>query len=93
MSAARRTIGQTEHDVDMKAGLSVIADRDVADRTENLALFVDFDFPVALRGEIEPAHRRPFEGPDRGQGGGGNARLPGKTGKRRKRLFSASGRG
>jgi hypothetical protein len=56
----------------MKAGLAVIADGDVSDRTENLALLIDLDPAVALRGDVEPADGGPLEGADGGQGGRGN---------------------
>lgn len=89
MAATGRTIGKAEHDVDMKAGLAVI-DRDVPDGAgPDLALFVDLDLVVALRGEVEPAHGRPFEGPDRRQRSSGNACLSGEQLQRiRKCLFT-----
>ena len=60
---------QPKHDVDMKAGLTVIADGYVPDRTENLALLIDLDLAVALRSNVEPADGCPLEGADRRQRG------------------------
>jgi hypothetical protein len=64
VAAAGRAVGEPEHDVDMKAGLAVIADGDVPDRTEDLALLIDLDPAVALRGDVEPADGGPLEGAD-----------------------------
>jgi len=43
---------------------AVVAERDVADGAQHLALLVDLDLSVTLRGEIEPADRRPLERTD-----------------------------
>jgi hypothetical protein len=51
----------------MKAGLAVITDGDVPDRTENLALLIDFDLAVALRSNVEPADGCSLESADRRQ--------------------------
>lgn len=69
MTAAGRAIGKAEHDVNVQAGLAVIAGGYVADRAEDFALFVDLDLPVVLCDDVEPADRRLFEGADRCQRG------------------------
>src|SRR3954449_10037322 len=55
VAATGRTVGEPQYDVDMKAGFAVIADGHVADRAEHLALLIDLDLAVALRGHVEPA--------------------------------------
>ena len=72
----------------MKAGLAVIADGYVADRTENLALLVDLDSAVAFRSNVEPADGCPFEGADRRQRRRRNSRFIGEAGERCKRLLT-----
>ena len=69
VAAPRRAVGEPQHDVDMKAGFTVIADGDIPDRTEHFALLIDLDLAVALRGHVEPAHCCPLEGADRRQRG------------------------
>jgi len=54
MTAARRAIRKSKHDMHMQAGSAVVADRDVTYRAQHLALFVNGDLPVvALGREIE----------------------------------------
>ena len=87
VAAAGRAVGQPEHNVDMKAGLAVVADGDVPDRAENLALLIDLDLAVALRGEVEPADGCPLEGADRRQRRRRYSRFIGEAGERGKRLL------
>jgi hypothetical protein len=47
--AARGAVGQAEDDMNVKARLAVVADGDVADRTQDLALLVDLDLLVGFR--------------------------------------------
>jgi len=69
---------------------AVVAERDVADGAQHLALLVDLDLSVTLRGEIEPADRRPLERTDRGQRGRRQLFVIGEFGQRRKRRFLTS---
>jgi hypothetical protein len=62
MSAPRRAIGQTQNHMHVETRLSVVADSDIADRAQHLALLRDLDLPVGLLLEIEPANGRSFEG-------------------------------
>src|SRR5438477_7181397 len=89
MAAAGRTVRQSEHDVDMEAGLAVVAHRDVADRAQHLALLAYFDLPVTLRAKVEPADGCLFEGADRGQRCRREFFVIGEFGQRRERLFAA----
>ena len=43
MTATRRAIGQPEDDVNVKAGLAVVSDRQVSDRAQYLTLLSDLD--------------------------------------------------
>ena len=64
MAATRRAIGQPENDVNVKAGLAVVADRYVPDSAQYLALLFDLDLFVSLVLEIEPSNRRFLESAD-----------------------------
>ncbi|MCS3892092.1 hypothetical protein M2171_001225 [Bradyrhizobium japonicum USDA 38] len=64
MSAPRRTVGKTQNHMHVKARLSVVADRDITDRAQHLALLRDLDLFIGLLLEVEPANGRPFEGAD-----------------------------
>ena len=44
VSAPRRAVGKPKHDVNVKARLAVVADGNVADRAQDLALLGDLDF-------------------------------------------------
>ena len=88
MAAAGRAVGEPKHDVDVKAGLAVIADGDVPDRTEHLALLIDLDLAVVLRSKVEPADGSPLESADRRQRGRGNPGFIGEAGERRKCLLT-----
>src|SRR5579863_4914587 len=54
--ASQRTVLQTEHRVQVQAGLSVIALRDVPHQAHDLTLLIDADRLVFLRGQVEPAN-------------------------------------
>ena len=90
MAAARRAIGQAENDVNVKAGLAVVADRDVADRAQYLALLSDLDLLVGLLFEVEPADGRLFESADGRQRGCRELGVVREFRQRGKRLFSRS---
>jgi hypothetical protein len=88
VSTARRAVGKPEHDVNVETRLAVVADGNVADRAQDLALLGDLDFPVVLLLEIEPADNGAFEGADGGQGGRGYPGVVGGFRQRRKGLFA-----
>ena len=88
MTAARRAIRKSKHDMHMQAGSAVVADRDVTYRAQHLALFVNGDLPVALGREIEPADGRALEGTDRRQGRRRYFRIVCEPRQRRKRFLS-----
>ena len=46
--------------MNVKAGIAVVADGNVADRAPDFALFGDLDFPVGLLLEIEPSREQRF---------------------------------
>src|SRR3954452_8148056 len=75
--------------MDVKARLAVVADGNVSDRAQHLALFANFDPLVALRCNVEPSDGRLFEGADRSQRCRGNPGLVGEFRQRRKRLLAA----
>jgi hypothetical protein len=54
VSAARRTVGQAENNMNVKAGLAVVADGYLADRTQDFTLLGDLDFLVDFLFRIEP---------------------------------------
>jgi hypothetical protein len=62
MTAARRSGAEPEHDVHVPAGFTVVAEGDVANAAQYLALLADGDLAVSLIGEVEPADRRLREG-------------------------------
>jgi hypothetical protein len=70
--------------MNVKAGIAVVADGNVADRAQDFALFGDLDFPVGLLLEIEPADNSAFEGADDGQRGRGYPGVVGGFRQRRK---------
>src|SRR5450631_2184238 len=74
--------------MNVKAGIAVVADGNVADRAQDFALFGDLDFPVGLLLEIEPADNSAFEGADDGQRGRGYPGVVGGFRQRRKGLFA-----
>src|SRR5262249_15022446 len=59
-----------EHGMHVHAGPAVVADRDVAQKAQRLALAVDLDRLVGLPGKVEPADGRALEGADRRERGG-----------------------
>jgi len=54
VTSPHAAVAQSEHSVEMQAGLAVVSLRDVAEQTQYLALLVDGDWIVSLGGEIEP---------------------------------------
>jgi hypothetical protein len=54
--------------VDVKARFAVVADRNVPDRTQDFALFVDFDLLIGFLLEVEPTDGGSLEGTDGRQG-------------------------
>src|SRR3977135_2014717 len=80
MAAAGRAVAQTQHRVHVEAGLAVVADGDVAQEAQALALAVDLDRLISLLGEIEPADRRALEGAERRQRRAGEAGPCGEVG-------------
>ena len=64
MAAARRAVLQAEHRMHVQAGLAVVADRDVAQQAQALALLVDLDRAVGLGAQVEPADGDALEGAD-----------------------------
>ena len=65
---ARRAVGKAQNDVDMKARFAVVADRNVPDRTQDFALFVDWDLLIDILFEIEPSDDGLLKGTDGRQG-------------------------
>jgi hypothetical protein len=68
MTAARRAVRQAEHDVNVKARLAIVADGDVSDCAQDLALLRDLDSLVGFLVKIEPPDHGLLEGPDGGKG-------------------------
>ena len=54
----------------MQARLILVVERDVADRAQHLALLIDWNLPIGLGGEVEPADGRLRKGAERGEGRG-----------------------
>jgi hypothetical protein len=65
VTSPHAAVAQSEHSVEMQAGLAVVSLRDVAEQTQYLALLVDGDWIVSLGGEIEPPDLGAFERSDR----------------------------
>jgi hypothetical protein len=55
MATTDTAVLQAENGVKMKAGLAVIALRQIPEQAQDLALLGDGDNPICLGGEIEPA--------------------------------------
>ena len=62
MPAARRAVLQAEHRMHMQAGLAVVADGDIAQQAQPLALLVDLDRAVRLGAQVEPSDGHALEG-------------------------------
>src|SRR5882757_7943971 len=74
--------------MNMETCFAVIADCNVPDRAQHLALLADLDLPVAPGHEVEPADGCALEGADRGQRCGGDPGLIGECCQPCKRLFA-----
>ena len=88
MAATRCAVGQPENDVNVKTGLAVVADRNVSDGAQYLALLSDLDLFVSLLFEVEPSDRRSFESADGGERGCRKLSVVRESRQRGKRLFS-----
>jgi hypothetical protein len=65
VAATNRAVLQPKDRVKMQARIAIVASRNVAQQAQHLALLADFDRPVFLCGEIEPADLRRGESADR----------------------------
>ena len=72
----------------MPSPAPVVADRDVSDRAQHLALLPDVDLLVSLLVEVEPADGRLFEGADGGQRSRRESGIVREFRQRRERFFS-----
>ena len=86
--ATRRPVGQAENNVNVKTRIAVVADRNVADRAQDFALFGDLDFLVSLLLDIEPADGGFLESTDSSQGCRSNSGFVREFRQCRKRLFA-----
>lgn len=75
------SVAQSEHRMDMQAGLAIVAQRDIADRAQHFALFVDRDFAVGLRFQVKPADGRSLERTDGGQRSAADLLVDSESGK------------
>jgi hypothetical protein len=48
MPASCGAVAQSQHSMDVKTGFAVVAQRDVINRDQHLALFTDWNFPASL---------------------------------------------
>jgi hypothetical protein len=80
MPASGGAVAQAEHHVDVKTGLAIIAQRNVTNRAQHLALLIHRDFAVGFRIEVEPADGGSFECADRSQGSALDFLVDGETG-------------
>src|SRR6266404_1059058 len=74
--------------MNMQAGLAVVADRNISNRTQDLALLADLDLLVALRCKIQPADGRLPEGTDRCERSRRDFGFVGESRQRGKRLLA-----
>ena len=72
----------------MEARSAVVADGNVADCAQNLALLSDLDLPVSLPVDVEPTDSRVLEGSNSRKRGRRDAGVVGEFRQRRERLFS-----
>jgi hypothetical protein len=76
--------------VNVKTRIAVVADRNVADRAQDFALFGDLDFLVSLLLDFEPADGGFLECTDSSQGCRGNSGFVREFRQCRKRFFARS---
>ena len=93
MAAFGRAILEAEDDMHVQARFTIVSNRDVADRAQNLRLPIDGDFPVSAGCEVEKPERCGAEGADGSQGCPGYAFILRKAGNGFKRLFAIADNG
>ena len=88
MTATRRAVGQPKDDVNVKAGLAIVSDRQVSNRAQYFTLLSDLNLFVSPFFKIEPSDRRLFESADGCQRGCRKPDVVREFRQRGERLFS-----